>query len=1281
LAPTDVPPTAIPTDVPTLAPTDVLPTAIPTDVPTQDTTVPPTAAPTVEVMPSPTLASEPPVFNFANGTVFEATAGTPTVIQASITDSLGLVSVVSTGVPVGTINFTTAAPSETAAPFNTLMTLNYTPLLGFSGTDSITLIAINLAGVQSRITLTINVAAVTATPTPTLTPTPLAEPMRELIISYDANASEAAIQSMLASLGAIEEGRIPQIGTMRVLVPESKSDPSKAMATVQSAGTARLAGVTHAEQNFIYHVSYTPNDLRYPQQWGLSDQSGLSPVGGIYASYAWDISTARGLGINVAVVDSGVDLQHPDLMNQLVPGWDFVNDDNNPDDDLGHGTHVAGIIAAQGNNTIGMAGVAFNAKIMPIKSCDKFGACPLYYVAEGIIYATDAGARVINLSLSSTTDASTMQGAINYALSRNVVVVAAAGNDGCSTCENPPGTPPVNPVEYPAFYPGVISVGAHDSFGNIWEDDANSVGSTHNSNVLVSAPGVDVPSLWPKELDLPANTHNPADLTQDGYTTETGTSMAAAFTSGVVALLESANIATTPATVRDALMCGAEDDIPNSGRDDFYGYGRLKADLSMNWNYNSTSCKATLPNDNFQSATVISALPYGISQAVSDRSVTEQPGTDPQICGALREQTLWYKYQPAAAGYYQFTTFGSSYIPVVGVFRGTAGALTSIGCVSNASSTPQQFVLPLDALQTYYIAVATDTGVVDNQILQLRVNPAIAGNNLDFQDTAAPFAYVGMWAQAANTLASGGTVKQTNADNALVAFSFRGTYFNYARTVGPDRGSVQIYVNGSLIPEGSISNQGAVTKYNQVYTVNVPSPIVGNWNTVYIKRDPSAIGLVDIDRIRTFDFDANTLAGVINAALTNELADDRDVRLRYSGSGWQSLPSNPSSAYLSTLKETDVLNDAVTFRFYGNALTITRMTGPGFADMQVTIDNGLPLTVSNLGDNSTSITRGYMIDNLPVMQHVVEILRLGATDPMHTIQLDAVQGLVKAAMAVGTVYDERAINVAYRGVWTNNAVTGAYASTTRSFTSGSEASFKFAGNDLCIGYQRVLSSPFTANVYVDGTLLLEPLKTETINDDGSGSAFAAWCMEFKMHTLLADTLHYVQLVPLTGTFKLDYITPKRYVTLTPARGMVQETDASFRYSAPTAWTLLTTTAISVGGFAPRGGSLKRTSTDGTTITFYINGTGFILYTSVGASTGCWNMSVDDVAPTLSTSIDLTSPPVAIRRYRPLGYGISGLTPGIHRIQLIADTDCQGVPNPPGAGGHYPVDFDAVRVFP
>ena len=1258
LAPTDVPtdtqPTVAPTDAPTqdtsiqMTPTDVLPTDVPTqdtttpvtptDTATQDVTADVTETATPEVTAAPTVASEPPVFNFADGTTFTVDPTQPMVVQGTVSDSLGMVTVMGVSAS-GTITLTTTPPTETSAPFTTLVTVSYTPAADFSGQDNALLTAINQAGVQATITLSFNIAPPV---TPTLIPTPSVEPMKELIIQYNPSDSEETIQAMLASINAVEEDRLPQIGAMRILVPESISQPSMAMATMQSTSMAQLAGISHAEVNSMYHLSYTPNDQLLPQQWGMSNTTG-----GIYASYAWDIANRRGAGVVVAVVDSGVDLQHPDLASQIVRGgWDFYNDDSNPDDDIGHGTHVAGIIAAQANNRgVGVAGVAFGAKILPIKVCGELG-CPVYFIAEGIIYAVDKGARIINISLGGIEDSTTLHGAVNYALSHNVVVVAAAGNTGCVYLPDPSVCP--NTVEYPAFYPGVISVGAHDSNGDTWNfNDPASIppiheGSTYNSNVLISAPGVGILSDFPVELDT-------SDGTPDGYTMASGTSMATAYVSGTAALLMGNNVAQTPATVRDALICGAED-AGDPGWDPHYGYGRLKADLSLNWRDNSASCTVTLPNDDFQSAARITRLPFSMTQAVSDRSVTEQ-ASDPQICGIAPEQTLWYTYYNRSDGYYQFTTLGSSYNNVIGVFRGSEGALTSVGC-----TTTMQLAVPLSGRQTYYIAVGTNGTAVNDQMLQFRINPVITRSNADYQEVSTVIAYVGMWSRTRFLDASGRYTEQTSDPSAGAAFSFRGLSFDYVRTVGPDHGAVQIYINGSLAT--TVSNRAAIVKSNQVTTIAVPNVGAGNWNTVYIKPDSSVNGVVDIDRIRTYDFDTNTRQYMVTS-----IADDGNIALRYSNNDWSHIPGG---SFYNSLTQTSTANATVTFRFRGNTLTLFRTTGPSgsFSDMQVTIDNVLMPTVSN-----TSPTLGinpYTIDNLAVSDHVAVITNVGNNSG--TIQLDAVQAANRGSMRAGATYDDRAPYISYRGTWTDAYIVGAYARTTRSLDAGSEASFQFSGNNLCIGYE-LPNAPFA--VYIDGT------SVGTIAENSVGLGFTVWCLENDEHVVTSDTLHYVQIVVGTGTtattLPLDYVKPMRYNILTAARRIVQETDPAFMYGTPADWIRLTSAANSPGGFRPQGGALMDTTIDNSTITFYINGTGFILYTAIGPSRGCWMTNVDGVD---GEPIDLA---VDNYHYRPLGYGISGLTPGIHRIQLTSDTDCSSFFS--GLDPDFPVDFDAIRVFP
>src|SRR5262249_25963995 len=143
----------------------------------------------------------------------------------------------------------------------------------------------------------------------------------------------------------------------------------------------------------------------------------------IQAPQAWNLTLGRA-NIVVAVLDSGVDATHPDLATQLLPGYDFVFNDADPADDFGHGTAVCGTVVAAGNNGAGVAGVAFGCRVLPVKVMDATGFAFYSTIAQGIFYAVDAGARVINISIAGSSPSSTLQDAINFAWDHNVVVVA-----------------------------------------------------------------------------------------------------------------------------------------------------------------------------------------------------------------------------------------------------------------------------------------------------------------------------------------------------------------------------------------------------------------------------------------------------------------------------------------------------------------------------------------------------------------------------------------------------------------------------------------------------------------------------------------------------------------------------------------------------------------------------------------------------------------------------------------------------------------------------------------
>ena len=251
-----------------------------------------------------------------------------------------------------------------------------------------------------------------------------------------------------------------------------------------------------------------------------------------------------GSEVVIGLVDSGVDLDHLDLADNILPGgWDFGDGDDDPNDRFDHGTKVAGVIAAIQNNGIGISGCAPEATILPVKiSQGSTGSFTDETVAEGIIYAADHGADIINLSLGWTDDEphQVVRDAIDYAIERGVVLVAAAGNN-------------LGPVWFPANHDGVISVSGTD------QDDKN-----------------DNYAFGP-ELDLVAPGHGIWTTSMNNlYTSISGTSFSCAIVSAVAALLSSRYPHLTREEIRDYLTVRA-DDLGEEGRDDIYGYGKVNA--------------------------------------------------------------------------------------------------------------------------------------------------------------------------------------------------------------------------------------------------------------------------------------------------------------------------------------------------------------------------------------------------------------------------------------------------------------------------------------------------------------------------------------------------------------------------------------------------------------------------------------------------------------------------------------------------------------------------------
>ena len=399
--------------------------------------------------------------------------------------------------------------------------------------------------------------------------------------------------------------------------------------------------VEFAEEEKVISVSLTPNDPYFSTSgsWGqgYEDLWGIKKVG---APTAWD--TTAGAGVIVAVVDTGIDYNHPDIAANIwtnakeiagngidddgngyaddVRGWDFIGSDytnptqgNDPIDHHGHGTHVAGTIAAVGSNGIGVIGVAWQAKVMIVKGLDDSGTGLESTLANSITYAANNGADVISNSWAGQGTSQTIADAVDYAYNLGAAVVAAAGNNADDARNY-----------FPANLPEVITVAAADHY------DLIAYFSNFGSKIDVAAPGVDILSLRAADtfLGSPIN---------DEYTRADGTSMATPHVSGVAALLLSEHPEYSNEDVRQAIRTSATD-LGALGFDSSFGYGNLNASAAVSAN-NILESKIRTPADGtrIQGVTTLSGVARG--NGFSQYTLEYGPGTFP---------TSWMVFQTSA---------------------------------------------------------------------------------------------------------------------------------------------------------------------------------------------------------------------------------------------------------------------------------------------------------------------------------------------------------------------------------------------------------------------------------------------------------------------------------------------------------------------------------------------------------------------------------------------------------------------------------------------------------
>jgi len=401
----------------------------------------------------------------------------------------------------------------------------------------------------------------------------------EIVVKFKRGIS----QNVIRGINQRHETSVLSIGKRgqfrRLSIPKNRT--VEEMVAIYS----RNPNVEYTEPNFIAHAFLVPDDEWYSYQWHMYN----AEYGGINMESAWDITTGDP-NIIVAVIDTGVAYEDyleaipigrsgkftyityalaPDLIStNFVAGYDFVNNDEHPNDDEGHGTHVTGTIAQSTNNGIGVAGVAFDTSIMPIKVLDSSGSGTYTDIADGIYFAADNGAKIINMSLGGGSGSITLENAVAYAYGKGVTIVCASGNNGSATT-----------VSYPAAYDAYcIAVGATRY------DEAVAYYSNGGPSLDLTAPGgdINVDQNWDSYADGVLQQtfgNNPTDW---GYWFYQGTSMAAPHVSGVAALLIANAVATTPDEVREALQSTAEDKGAD-GWDSGYGWGIVDAYAALNY--------------------------------------------------------------------------------------------------------------------------------------------------------------------------------------------------------------------------------------------------------------------------------------------------------------------------------------------------------------------------------------------------------------------------------------------------------------------------------------------------------------------------------------------------------------------------------------------------------------------------------------------------------------------------------------------------------------------------